>query len=107
VAVTQAQEAVMAQTANKFEAVNSQLESMLKRLLSELEILKSRWVGRGGMSFEQVKEAWARDQAILHRNLAETATAIRTSGVNYTTSDTDASSRFRGMSGSVDLPLGG
>ncbi len=103
-AVTQAQRAVMDSTAAKFNNVNSQLEGMLKRLLSELEVLRDRWVGHGGRSFEQVKEAWARDQQTLHRNLAETATAIKTAGQNYTASATDAAGRFRG--GQVDLPLG-
>jgi WXG100 family type VII secretion target len=104
VAVTQAEQAVMDSTAGKFNQVNSQLEGMLKRLLSELEMLKSKWVGAGGRSFESVKEAWARDQDALHRNLSETATAIKTAGQNYTASDTDAANRFRG--GSVNLPLG-
>jgi WXG100 family type VII secretion target len=104
VAVTQAQQAVMDSTAAKFNNVNSQLDGMLKRLLSELEVLRDKWQGHGGRSFEQVKQAWANDQETLHRNLAETATAIKTAGQNYAASDADSASRFRG--GSVDLPLG-
>ena len=102
--VSQTNAELMETTARRFEDVNASLDSTLRRLLSELEGMRSQWTGAGGRSFEQVKQAWARDQETLHRNLAETATAIKTAGQNYTAADTDAANRLRG--GSVDLPLG-
>ena len=76
-ATTQAQADVMAQTAARFDQVNRSLEAMLRRLMAELDVLRTQWQGAGGRSFEQVKTAWAHDQELLHRTLAETATAIR------------------------------
>jgi WXG100 family type VII secretion target len=102
---TQAQTAVMESTAARFEHVNDALEGMLKRLLGELEILRTQWVGRGGTSFEQVKQAWAADQAALHRALGETATAIRTAGRQYQTSDGAAADRLGAHRGGISLPL--
>jgi len=103
---TQAQAAVMAATATKFDQVNQSLQGTLKRLLTELEILRTQWQGAGGASFEQVKLAWAEDQQTLHQALGETATAIRTSGRQYQTSDTAAADRFGGSRrGGLELPL--
>ena len=95
----------MEQTAAKFEQVNQSLQSMLSSLLSELEVLQSAWRGAGGRSFEQVTQAWANDQAAMSRALAETAAAIRTSGVRYEASDSDAASRVGATNRSVQLPL--
>lgn len=95
----------MEQTAARFEQVNQSLQSMLSSLLSELEVLQSAWRGAGGRSFEQVKQAWANDQAAMSRALAETASAIRTSGVTYEASDTDAASRVGATNRSISLPL--
>ena len=91
---TQAQAAVMEQTAAKFDQAKQNLEGMLTRLMNELEGLRSGWVGLGGTSFEQVKQAWAADQEKLHRALAETANAVRTAGQQYTVTDTAAADRF-------------
>ncbi len=102
---TQAQAAVMESTAAKFEHVNQSLEGMLKRLLGELEVLQTQWVGRGGTTFEQVKQAWAADQQALHRALGETATAIRTAGRQYQTSDGAAADRLGVQRGGLSLPL--
>jgi WXG100 family type VII secretion target len=105
VAQTQAESAVMAQTATKFENVNGSLQSMLSNLLNELSVLQSAWAGRGAMAFEQVKSEWARNQEQLSRALAETATAIRTSGVSYDASDSEAASRVGRAGGQFNLPL--
>jgi WXG100 family type VII secretion target len=102
---TQAQAAVMEATAARFDQVNSSLQATLKRLLSELEVLRTQWRGAGGSSFEQVKVAWSEDQHALQRALGETATAIRTSGRQYTTSDSAAADRFGGSLGGMQLPL--
>ena len=56
-ATTQAQAAVMRQTADKFDQVNQTLQTMLRSLLGELEGLRTQWQGAGGRSFEQVKIA--------------------------------------------------
>ncbi len=106
VATTQAQSAVMQQTADRFDQVNQSLQAMLRSLLGELEVLRTQWRGAGGASFEQVKQAWAEDQQALHQALAETANAIRTSGRQYTTTDTAAADRFGGnRGGGLRLPL--
>jgi WXG100 family type VII secretion target len=101
VATTQAQAAVMRQTADKFDQVNQSMQVMLKNLLGELEGLRTQWQGAGGRSFEQVKIAWSEDQV-----LAETAQAIRTSGHQYTVTDTSAADRLGGhRGGGRQLPL--
>jgi len=96
---TQAQQAELAAAARRFEDVNGELQGMLKLLLDELSGLREGWQGAGGRSFEAVKEAWSRDQTALHRNLLETAEAIRSSGRNYTAVDADASQRMTVVSG--------
>ena len=95
----------MDSTAARFEHVNEELQGMLKRLLGELEVLQTQWVGRGGTTFEQVKQAWAADQQTLQRALGETATAIRTSGRQYQTSDGAAADRLGAHRGGLALPL--
>jgi WXG100 family type VII secretion target len=95
----------MESTAAKFEHVNQSLEGMLKRLLGELEVLQTQWVGHGGTTFEQVKLAWSADQETLHRALGETATAIRTAGRQYQTSDSAAADRLGAHRGGLSLPL--
>ncbi|OLB80559.1 MAG: hypothetical protein AUI14_06290 [Actinobacteria bacterium 13_2_20CM_2_71_6] len=104
-ATTQAQAAVMRQTADKFDQVNQSLQAMLKSLLGELEALRTQWQGAGGHSFEQVKLAWSEDQQTLHQALGETAGAIRTSGQQYTVSDTAAADRLGTHHGGRQLPL--
>jgi WXG100 family type VII secretion target len=95
----------MEATAGKFEAVNDSLQTMLSRLMSELEMLQKAWQGSGGRSFEQVKQAWSNDQAAIQRALTETATAIRTSGQEYSASDSEVASRVAATNRGVDLPL--
>jgi WXG100 family type VII secretion target len=105
VSKTQAEAAVMEATAKKFEAANDSLQSMLSRLMGELESLQTAWQGAGGRSFTQVKQRWSEDQQKIQRALAETAAAIRTSGVQYGTSDSEAASRVAASNRGVDLPL--
>ncbi|MEV4413724.1 WXG100 family type VII secretion target [Catellatospora sp. NPDC049609] len=96
----------MAATAAKFDGANDDLQSMLSRLLSELEVLQTSWVGRAGTSFEQVKIAWSEDQKTLHNALAETASAIRTAGQEYTRADEDQASRVSSRNtGGISLNL--
>ena len=96
----------MAQTAARFDQVNLGLEAMLRRLMTELEALRSQWQGAGGRSFEQVKTAWAHDQEALHRALGETAEAIRRSAAHYDATDAAAATRLGpARSGGLTLPL--
>ncbi len=103
---TQAEATVMLQTAAKFDNVNSSLQQTLKRLLQELEVLRTQWQGAGGRSFEQVKQEWADDQAALNQALADTAGSMRTASGHYTASDANAASRMRPHA-TVTLPLKG
>ncbi|MEU5562749.1 MULTISPECIES: WXG100 family type VII secretion target [Micromonospora] len=103
---TQAEAAVMQQTATRFEQVDQSLQSMLSGLLAELAVLQQAWRGAGGRSFEQVKQQWAQDQAALQRALRETAGAIRTTGQQYDASDSEAAGRVAGTNrGGIQLPL--
>ncbi|SBT69247.1 WXG100 family type VII secretion target [Micromonospora sediminicola] len=102
---TQAEAAVMQQTAGRFEQVDQSLQTMLSGLMAELEVLQQAWRGAGGRSFEQVKQQWAQDQATLQRALRETATAIRTAGRHYDVSDTEAAGRVAGTNRGIQLPL--
>ncbi|HEX5598481.1 MAG TPA: WXG100 family type VII secretion target [Micromonosporaceae bacterium] len=102
---TRAEAAVMQQTAAKFEQVDQSLQGMLSSLLAELEVLQQAWRGAGGRSFEQVKQAWARDQAALQRALRETAAAIRTAGQKYDVSDAEVASRIATTNRGLQLPL--
>jgi WXG100 family type VII secretion target len=102
---TTAQADVMERTAAKFEQVNHALEKMLGRLMGELDQLKSQWQGAGGRTFDETRRLWADDQRRIHRALAETATAIRTAGRDYTASDETAVDRVRSTRGTVVLPL--
>lgn len=104
-AETSAEAAVMESTAGKFEQVQEGLDSMLSRLLGELEILSTHWVGRSGRSFTQVRDAFQANQKKLNAALAETATAIRNSGTTYTSTDDEASSKVSGINTGMNLPL--
>ena len=95
----------MEQTAAKFEQVNQSLQGMLSSLLAQLEVLQSAWKGAGARSFEQVKAQWAQDQTAMARALAETASAIRTSGQKYDASDSQAAGRLAATNRGIDLPL--
>ncbi|ROP30741.1 WXG100 family type VII secretion target [Couchioplanes caeruleus] len=106
VAQTQAESAVMAQTAAKFDQVNSSLTSMLNKLMSELSVLQTAWVGAGGRAFETVKNQYQRDLADLNKALADTSEAIRTSGVSYESTDSTAASTVtKSGGGGYSLPL--
>lgn len=95
----------MESAAGKFESVNESLQGMLTRLMNELQALQSAWQGAGGKSFEQVKQAYEGNQKKLSEALRETATAIRTSGKQYTATDEDARAMVGGINTSVNLPL--
>ena len=105
VSQTQAESAVMASTAAKFETVNSSLTSMLNNLMSELSVLSGAWKGMAASEFEKVKSQYAKDLNDLNRALAETAGAIRTSGVSYDASDSAAAARVTKSGGGYTLPL--
>lgn len=106
VAPTEAQAAVMAQVASRFESTNDGLQSMLSSLMHQLEPLQSRFVGAGGTSFTQVKAAWNQDMNKISNALTETANAVRTSGTNYTSTDEGAQQRMSATNrGGVNLPL--
>ncbi|WP_091082030.1 WXG100 family type VII secretion target [Micromonospora nigra] len=103
---TQAEAAVMQQTAAKFEQVDQSLQSMLSGLMAQLEVLQQAWRGAGGRSFDQVKRQWAQDQSALQQSLRETAGAIRTAGQQYDVSDSEAASRVSATNrGGIQLPL--
>jgi WXG100 family type VII secretion target len=78
---------VLESTAKKFEGINSELATMLSNLMAELDALKSAWQGAGGRSFAEVKRKWSEDQDKIHKALAQTAEAIRTSGKTYASTD--------------------
>src|SRR3954452_9305094 len=105
VAQTQAESAVMASTAAKFDQANNALQSMLKTLMSELSTLSGSWKGLGAMEFEKVKQQYAVDLQTLNKALSDTAEAIRTSGAGYDASDADAAARVTKSGGSHTLPL--
>ena len=104
-AQTKAESAVMASTAAKFETVNEELTSMLNNLMSELSVLSGAWKGLGAREFERVKQQYATDLADLNRALADTASAIRASGVGYDVSDSGAAARVTRSGGGYALPL--
>ncbi|GAA0437499.1 hypothetical protein GCM10010112_36180 [Actinoplanes lobatus] len=104
-AQTQAEAAVMASTATKFDDTNAALQSMLSTLMSELSVLSSSWKGMGANAFEHVKQQYATDLNSLNNALAETAEAIRSSGTSYDAADSDAASRVSQTGGTFTLPL--
>jgi WXG100 family type VII secretion target len=100
---TQAEAAVMAQVASRFDDVHRSLSTALSNLMREVELVRQDWQGSGGTSFQQVSAAWAADQKRLLDALSETATAIRTAGKVYTATDDAAASRMK--LNNVVLPL--
>ncbi|WP_189170461.1 WXG100 family type VII secretion target [Pilimelia anulata] len=102
---TRAEAAVLAATADRFESVNEALQTMLRRLMSELETLETAWRGAGGRSFQQVQQAWAADQAALGRALTETAEGIRSAGARYVAADDAVAERVAGSHRGIRLPL--
>ena len=104
-AYTQAQAAVMANTAAKFDQVNGALQQMLSLLMTELSELNGSWKGLGATAFEQVKTQYATDLRNLNNALAETAESIRASGAGYDAADSDAAQRVARTGGTFTLPL--
>jgi WXG100 family type VII secretion target len=106
VSQTQAEAAVMAKTAAQFDQVNNSLTSMLNKLMSELSVLQTAWVGGGGRAFETVKNQYQADLSNLNKALADTAEAIRTSGVSYSSTDDSAAQVVtKAGGGGYTLPL--
>lgn len=96
----------MQQVATKFDNGNAAIQSMLTSLLNQLEPLQTRWAGAGGRSFTQVKLAWQEDMRKINQALSETASAIRTSGQQYTSTDEAAQQRVSAVNrGGINLPL--
>ncbi len=91
---TEAEAAVMAATADRFESVSSTLGTMLHRLENELGGLRTGWQGAGARSFHQVQLAWAAEQGRLQGALAETAASIRAAAGRYAATDEAAASRL-------------
>ncbi|MEV0394564.1 WXG100 family type VII secretion target [Polymorphospora rubra] len=102
---TQAEAAVMRQTADRFEQVEESLRSMLNGLKADLEVLQTAWQGAGGRSFEQVKQQWTQNQETLQRALRETAAGIRTAGQRYEAADAEAAGRIANTNRGLTLPL--
>ena len=105
VSQTQAESPMMADTAAKFEAANSSLTSMLNKLMSDLSMLSGAWKGMAAGEFEKVKMQYAKDLSDLNRALAETSEGIRTAGVTYDATDSEAAARLTKSAGSYTLPL--
>jgi WXG100 family type VII secretion target len=103
---TQTDLALMEQTAGQFESVAAQLQTMLQSVQQKVANLRAAWVGRGAASFQQVMDAWSRDQDSINRLLGQTAELIRSSGREYGATDTDAASRFGTGGGAVPPPAG-
>lgn len=103
-AQTQAEAAVMAQTAARFDQVNQSLTSMLGTLMSQLSVLQTAWVGRGGTAFEAVKGQYQKDLSDLNAALADTAEAIKGSGAGYAATD-ESAARLMTNTGGGYLPL--
>jgi WXG100 family type VII secretion target len=96
----------MATVAAKFEEVNNDLTSMLNKLMNQLSGLQTAWVGSGGRAFESVKIQYQQDLAQLNKALADTAEAIKSSGVSYDSTDTTAASLVaKSGGGGINLPL--
>lgn len=102
---TQAQTEVMTQTAHKFDQVDKNLQDMLRVLMGRLEPLRDRWQGRGGLSFEQTKQAWGEDLRTMHKALSETSQAILQAGRGYAATDSDSDARMSRARGNLNLPL--
>jgi WXG100 family type VII secretion target len=102
---TQVTQSELDAAAKRFDEVNSELQGMLKTLMSELESMKQEWQGAGGRSFETVKAAWSADLDDLNRNLMETASGIKSSGQNYDATDNDAGAMMNNTLGNLDLKL--
>ncbi|MBT8227652.1 MAG: WXG100 family type VII secretion target [Dactylosporangium sp.] len=97
---------VQTQTAEKFDQARQELESMLKRLLMDLEGLQTSWQGAGGRSFAETKRRWAEDQSALLNMLNQTAQQIRQSGKLYASAEAEAVTKMAApRSTGLSLPL--
>lgn len=106
VSQTQASSGDMAKVAGNFEQVNNDLTAMLTKLMDRLSVLQTAWVGSGGRAFESVKNQYQQDLKQLNNALAETAEAIKTSGVSYESTDSSAASIVaKSGGGGINLPL--
>jgi WXG100 family type VII secretion target len=96
----------MARVSARFDQVNADLTDMLNKLMGKLAGLQTTWVGSGGRAFTDVKLRYEQDLKQLNQALADTAEAIRTSGVSYDSTDTTAASMVtKSGGGGVSLPL--
>ena len=96
----------MSNVAAKFDKANSDLTSTLNHLMAELSMLSSTWKGAAAKEFENVKTRYAQDLSDLNQALAATAESIRTSGVAYEASDSEAAARVtKSGGGGYTLPL--
>jgi len=96
----------MARVSASFDQVNTDLTDTLNKLIGKLARLQTAWVGSGGRAFESVKNQYEQDLKQLNKALADTAEAIRTSGVSYDTTDSTAASQVaKSGGGGVSLPL--
>ena len=102
---TQAEMAIMARTAARFEQVNDGLQGTLNRLMSELSVLQGVWRGQGALAFEQVKTEYAADLRRLGAALTETADAIRAASEAYRAADAGAAARVARAGSTVVPPL--
>jgi WXG100 family type VII secretion target len=100
VSTTQADAAILAQVAQRFDDVHQYLQDNLTRLRAEVEGVRGDWQGSGANTFNLVTQAWSEQQDRLLVTLKDTADAVRNSGVYYTAVDDSASDRFKGT---VDL----
>jgi uncharacterized protein YukE len=74
--------------------------------MSRLSGLQTAWVGSGGRAFESVKSQYQQDLAQLNKALADTAEAIKTSGISYDSTDASAASTItKSGGGGYSLPL--
>jgi WXG100 family type VII secretion target len=96
----------MARVSANFDQVNADLTDTLNKLMGKLAKLQTAWVGGGGRAFESVKNQYEQDLKQLNKALADTAEAIRTSGVSYDSTDSSAASLItKSGGGGINLPL--
>ena len=96
----------MANAAARFDDANTFLTDTLKKLMNDLADLQTTWVGSGGQAFDVVKNRYNDDVTKLNAALAQTAEAIRTSGVSYDSTDSSAASDVaKSGGGGYTLPL--
>jgi uncharacterized protein YukE len=96
----------MARGLGEFEQVNAELTRDAHQAHGQLSDLQTAWVGSGGRAFESVKDAVRAGPQAAQQGAAETAEAIKTSGVSYDSTDTSAASLItKSGGGGLNLPL--